>query len=900
MFTISHLHRAPLARLALALLLGLAMLPHASAAGAADLFFSEYVEGSSNNKALEIFNGTAAPVALTGVYDVQFFFNGSATAGRTIALAGTIAVDDVFVLAHSSAAAAILAQADQTAGSTTWFNGDDAIALRKNGVILDVVGQIGFAPSTEWGSGLVGTADNTLRRKPAILAGDANGADAFDPAAEWDGFAADTFDGLGSHIVAGGNAPVVPSCGGPLATTAGTAAARSVSATDADGTVVAAQVTSVLPAPAAGAIAITAVTPASGPGAALGATLTVGAAVPAGNYDASIRFTNDDAPTPQAATCVVRVAVGALAGSRRIHDIQGAGHISPDVGVRVSAVPGIVTATRSNGFYMQDTAPDANVATSEGIFVFTSSAPTVSASDVVSVTGRVVEFRPGADANNLTITEIGTTGELPIVTKTNTGASVEVAVLGAGGRMPPGQTIEDDATGDVEATGTFDPASDGLDFYESLEGMLVQIDDAVAVGPTTSNSETAVLVDGGAGAGLRTPRGGIVIQADDFNPERIILNDALAPGSPPQVNVGDRFAAPITGVIDYSFGNFKLLNLALLPAVIAGGLAREVAAAPEDGQLSVATFNVENLDPADGQAKFDRLAALVVDNLRSPDLIALEEVQDNNGATNDGTVGAGTTLATLIDAIAAAGGPTYQYRQIDPANNQDGGEPGGNIRQAFLFRTDRGLAFVDRPGGTTTAATAVVSDTAGLHLTLSPGRIDPTNSAFSSSRKPLAGEFTYGGRRVFVIANHFNSKGGDQPLFGRFQPPVRSSEVQRAKQAQVVAGFVGELLALDPAARVIVLGDLNDYQFSPAVTTLKASGLIDLIETLPPEERYSYVFEGNSQVLDHIMVSAGLRGDAIYDAVHVNAEFADQASDHDPSVALLRTTHRVYVPVVLV
>jgi uncharacterized protein len=166
-----------------------------------DLFFSEYVEGSSNNKALEIFNGTGSAINLaTGGYNVQMFFNGSTSAGLTIDLTGTVADDDVFVLAQSSADAAILAQADQTNGAG-WFNGDDAVVLRKGTTILDVIGQIGFDPGTEWGTGLLSTADNTLRRKNSVLTGDTNGSNAFDPSAEWDGFATNTFDGLGSHSV---------------------------------------------------------------------------------------------------------------------------------------------------------------------------------------------------------------------------------------------------------------------------------------------------------------------------------------------------------------------------------------------------------------------------------------------------------------------------------------------------------------------------------------------------------------------------------------------------------------------------------------------------------------------------------------------------------------------------
>jgi len=302
--------------------------------------------------------------------------------------------------------------------------------------------------------------------------------------------------------------------------------------------------------------------------------------------------------------------------------------------------------------------------------------------------------------------------------------------------------------------------------------------------------------------------------------------------------------------------------------------------------LTAATFNVENLDANDPQSMFDQLAGHLVTNLRSPDLVALEEIQDNNGATNNGVVAADQTLTELVSAITAVGGPTYTWRQIDPVDGADGGEPGGNIRQVFLYRTDRGLSFVDRPGGTAVTGTSVTNVGGQPQLTYSPGRVDPTNSAFSSSRKPLAGEFLWNGHEIFAIANHFNSKGGDDPLFGRYQPPSRPSETQRHQQATVVKTFVDQILAVNANAKVIVLGDLNDFEFSQSTSILTAGGaLTDLPQTLAVAERYSYVWEGNSQVLDHILLSANLAAAPyVYDIVHTNAEFAVQASDHDPQV----------------
>ena len=574
-----------------------------------------------------------------------------------------------------------------------------------------------------------------------------------------------------------------------------------------------------------------------------------------------------------------------------IHQIQGLNHSSPLVGNAVSGVEGIVTAKRSNGYYMQDPTPDADDRTSDGILVFTSSAPTVNVGDAVRVSGTVAEFRPGgASSTNLTITEI--TGPTTTVLPPAPGGNTIPAptVIGAGGRAQPDSVIDNDSFA------TFDPPEDGIDFYESLEGMRVQVNNAVVVGPRSGFGEIFVLADDGANAGVRTARGGIVIRdlgpeapgdyaSGDFNPERIQLDDAILAGSTPLASVGDHFSGPAVGIVDYDFGNFEV-NLTSALTTVSAGLARETTDAAGPKELSVATFNVENLDANEAQSKFDAIAGQIVNNLRSPDILTLEEIQDNNGATNDSVVDASATFNKLIDAVVAAGGPRYDFRQINPVDDQDGGEPGGNIRVGFFFRTDRGVSFVDRPGGDATTPTTVVNGPDGPQLSFSPGRIAPTNTAWNASRKPIAGEFRYRGETFFAIGNHFNSKGGDNPLFGRFQPPVRTTEVQRHQQAQLVNDFVDSILAGDSNANIVVLGDINDFEFSQTMSILEGGVLHALMSTLPQNERYSYVFEGNSQSLDHIVISNSLlNGPFTYDPVHVNSEYHDQLSDHDPQVA---------------
>ena len=873
---------APRRRFLPALLAVAAIVPLVFALGSAnaqptELFFSEYVEGSSNNKALEIYNGTGAPVDLAaGSYGVQMFFNGNPAAGLTINLTGTVAAGDVYVLAHSSAVAAILDQADQTNGAG-WFNGDDAVVLLRGSAVVDSLGQRGFDPGTEWGSGLTSTADNTLRRKPTVQAGDTNTLDPFDPAAEWNGFATDTFDGLGFHSIADDEAPRVDATS-PAAGAAGVAVDADITVTFNEDVAVTGSWFEILCTTSGAHTAVASGGPRTftlDPDAdfAVDESCTT-------TIDAPQVSDLDTTDPPDTMTADFSWSFRTVAPPDEIHEIQGAAHRSPLEGEAVSRVAGIVTATVSNGFFMEDPAGDGDPATSEGLFVFTSSAPIVEVGDSIEVSGLVTEFRPGGSSStNLTQTEITS----PAVTVVSTGNTLPgPTVIGLGGRIPPAEVIDDDATGSVETSGSFDAATDGIDFYESLESMLVRVNDAVAVGPTNAFGEIPVVGDNGAFAGVRTARGGVVIRPDDFNPERIQLDDRLLPV--PTVNVADRFTTPVVGVLDYSFGNFKL-DITQPVTTTSGGLEREVTATPSDHEIAVATFNVENLDPSDGPA-FAELAGLIVDNLKSPDLIGIEEVQDNDGQTNSGVTDASITWNMLIAAIQTAGGPLYQYRQIDPLDGEDGGAPGGNIRVGFLFRDDRGLEFVDRPGGDATTATAPVSHPSGIRLTLSPGRVNPQHPAFEDTRKSLAGEFRMRGRKVIAIVNHLSSKGGDDPLFGRFQPPVRSSEIARHQQAQVVNDFVDDVLAEDPNASIVVLGDLNDFEFSETLDILKGGVLVNLMDSLPKEERYSYVFEGNSQVLDQTLVSQSMAGlPFTYDVVHVNSEFADQASDHEPQVA---------------
>lgn len=592
----------------------------------------------------------------------------------------------------------------------------------------------------------------------------------------------------------------------------------------------------------------------------------------------------------------------------QIGDVQGTGHTSAFVGQTVT-VTGTVIAIDTNGsrgFYIQDADGDGNAATSDGIFVFTNAAPTVQVGQLVSVTGAVAEFIPnGAAPGSFSTTEIVS----PTVSVlAQTGPAVTATLIGGpGGLTPP--------TSDLAA---------GSLFFESLEGMLVTVKAPVVVGPTNSFGEIETLANNGADATGRTDRGGILLSGGqpsfgntdtvggDFNPERIQIDDdtGVLPGfSTPQVNVGAQLS-DVTGIVNYDFGNYQVVATQAYTVTQQSTLVKETTTLQAAAnKLTVASYNAENLDPSDGAARFATFAQQILNNLKSPDIIALQEVQDNDGATNSSVTSASVTLQMLVDALNAAAGPNGpHYKFIDNpfiGDDTNGGEPGGNIRTAYLYNDDR----VDFVAGSLRSVSA--NGNAISNPALPNDQQTNLDNPFFGSRPPLAATFTFNGEDVTIINNHFTSKGGSGALFGSQQPPFDAGEVQRAGQAQAVNNFVDSLLAGNPNAKIVVTGDLNDFDFEAPLNVLKGTASIsnydvatgdtidatatytpggtavlnDLVDTLPANQRYDYVFEGNSQSLDHLLASNSLASDAQFDVVHLNSEFADQTSDHDPLVA---------------
>jgi predicted extracellular nuclease len=527
---------------------------------------------------------------------------------------------------------------------------------------------------------------------------------------------------------------------------------------------------------------------------------------------------------------------------------------------------------RSPGFWVQDLVGDGDEATSDGLRVDSSDLDGLRPGQRISLSGRIVERGRDGQLSVTMLSEatwhdLGGAGELPPPVR-----------LGRGGRRIPDLVVDDDGLS------RFDAADDAIDFWESLEGMRVQLDDPVVVGATTRFGEVAVAADDGHGGSPRTWRGGLLATPEDSQPEAIMI----APGRfhMPRIRVGDGFDGALSGVVHYDFGTYRVVLDEEPPPVRRADLRRDRSALRgDDGHVTVATYNVSNLGGDAGRDRFERLARSLVEDLGAPDLVALQEVQDVSGERDDGAVAGAPVVERLVEEVARAGGPSYHFVQIDPENNRDGGAPGSNIRNVLLYRASR-LQMPER--GRPTAGSVRV-DKAG-RLQPNPGRIVPGDGAFRASRKPLVVELAVAGEPLYVVVLHLASKRGDDGLFGSVQPPLLHSERTRNRQADRVAELVTGLRANDPAARIVVLGDLNEHEFRPPMERLEAAGLVNLAMRVPLAERYTYNYRGRSQVLDHILVTPELARGAEVDIVHVNADFAAdrRISDHDAVVARLR------------
>lgn len=867
------------------LALMLMALPMQSAQAApTELFFSEYIEGSSNNKALEIFNGTGAAVNLaTDPYNIQMFFNGSATAGLTINLTGTVADGDVYVVAQSSASAAILAQADQTSAAG-WFNGDDAVVLRKGTTVIDVIGQIGSDPGAEWGTGLTSTADNTLNRKNTVCAGDINGSDAFDPSIEWDGFAIDTFGGLGAHTA---------NCGSTLNLTV-----NDVSANEGNSGTTSFDFTVSLSAPAGpGGVTFdiaTADNTATVADSDYVANTLTGESIPAGSssYMFSV-LVNGDTTAESNETFFVNVTnvTGATVVDSQgqgtivnddvaltlIHDIQGSGGAVTGPGpftVEAIVVGDYQTqgSGQLRGFFIQeeDADADADPVTSEGIFVFCSSCPTaVSVGDKVRVTGGASEF---FDMSQLSATIAGSVSVLSSDNLLPTPASVELPVPS----VPSGDLAL--ATAAINA------------YFEAFEGMLVTFPDTLSVSEyfELARYGQVILTEGGrprqfTDANMPTAAG-FIDHEINLASRTIILDDTDnrqnrpvdTPNTPyyhpvPGLSTSNFFRGGdtitnLTGVLHWSFAGQTGTDAWRIRPVTEAGYSyafTEVntrSAVPSvGGSLKVASFNVLNY-------------FLTVDTTASNNvgICSPSGTLDCRGA--DSTQELQRQRDKMLAALAALDADVFGFMEmentpgVEPLADIVAGLPGYDYIDTGVIGTDAirvGIIYK-------TSAVAPVGDYAILDSSVDPRFIDTRNRpALAQTFEELAT-----GAHFTVVVNHLKSKGSgcgagdDDTTTGQ-----GNCNGTRTQAAEALADW----LATDPTGSgdsdVLIIGDLNSYAKEDPIVALQDAGYIDLVAAFGGPSAYGYVFDGQLGYLDHALANSSLNPQVADVAEwHINAD----------------------------
>ncbi|HEY0012289.1 MAG TPA: Calx-beta domain-containing protein [Allosphingosinicella sp.] len=664
-----------------------------------------------------------------------------------------------------------------------------------------------------------------------------------------------------------------------------------------------------------------------------------------------------------------------------ISQVQGSAYYSPilaqeglssfnTASATTVVIRAVVTAVDNDGarqgFYLTEEAADwdSSMLTSEGIFVMTRTDGNIGSEvgalvpagfavgDIVTVTAQVMEYQAFSSMPRTVL--VNPTG----VTIESSGNTLPKLVLDQGVQIPnsimtlvtPDYTDSADNAGD-----TFDASLYGLSFWETVEGMLVTIPDMVvadgfieATAPTIFQAYSTVHADpdqinsrGGytiAGDPPLSPpdtqddddatiAGGRHLHDGDINPDVVELDfsgfalDAPA-GLREQVTMGDTIG-DITGIVDFDFTDRKLFVTEWDSSQFVNSLpVQETTALGSDSRsLTVATFNVENLDAAEGQERFDALAEAIATNLNSPDIISIEEIQDNNGSLA-GTTDASLTWQKLVDALnARLPGANYQWVDQPPVNNAEGGQGNGNIRVGFLYDMNRvqlgNLApdatieerrmWTDRIGDGVRDA----GDLIAFSDDMVAGEINTAD--WTNTRKSLLAQFTFNGHDVFVAANHFTAKGGSGEFWQVDQDiaagqPENSGWERRVQQAEDVWHVMNLIQTGRPDAGVVAGGDFNDFYFYRPLEVLTGyvetdgsartggSRFANLTLTLPEAERYTYTFDGRSQAIDHIVTSQALAAAATYDVVHLNTGYNSLAapdsadadpslSDHDPAVA---------------
>ena len=562
---------------------------------------------------------------------------------------------------------------------------------------------------------------------------------------------------------------------------------------------------------------------------------------------------------------------------KNIGEVQGESHESPLVGKEVVINNVVVTKTDKTGFYVQDKVSDNNPKTSDAVYV--ASKDKVESGDLLKVQGTVKEgymeeysVKPGQTfkkpAGSLTVTQI---------------INATITKLGKAD-LPKALNISEKMPKDiVDNTPTkYNPETEALDYWESLEGMRVEVTKPKVTGPQYKG-DIYVLPGDYKGQKLNNI-GGVNLRPGVQNTEVL----PITVGNKFVAKAKDYFNENITGVVTYKNKTYKI-DPSSVPAIQDGGLKREVSKIyPSEDKLTIASYNIENFSANNNghdetpEEKVDKIANSFIKEVHSPDIITLIEVQDNNGGVNDGTVDGVKSGEKLAQRIKSLGGPDYKYTEIAPVDGKDGGKPGANIRVAYLYNPKRVTLIGKEKGGSEEAARFVNG-----HLEKNPARIDPTSVHFEKVRKSLAAEFEFKGERIVVIANHLKSKLGDDAIYGSNQPSVENTKAKRIEEAKILNAFIKEGLRQNPNLKFVLTGDFNDFEFSDSVKTIVGNELVNLMAEHEQGDRYSYFYRGSNQSLDNVLISKNIKDKVVFSPVHINASFMEEhgrASDHDPVV----------------
>mgnify|MGYP002741056615 CR=1 FL=1 len=566
---------------------------------------------------------------------------------------------------------------------------------------------------------------------------------------------------------------------------------------------------------------------------------------------------------------------------KNIGEVQGESHESPLVGKEVVINNVVVTKTDKTGFYVQDKVSDNNPKTSDAVYV--ASKDKVESGDLLKVQGTVKEgymeeysVKPGQTfkkpAGSLTVTQI---------------INATITKLGKAD-LPKALNISEKMPKDiVDNTPTkYNPETEALDYWESLEGMRVEVTKPKVTGPQYKG-DIYVLPGDYKGQKLNNI-GGVNLRPGVQNTEVL----PITVGNSFVAKAKDYFNENITGVVTYKNKTYKIDPIdpnALKGLLQDGGLTREVSKIyPSEDKLTIASYNIENFSANNNghdetpEEKVDKIANSFIKEVHSPDIITLIEVQDNNGGVNDGTVDGVKSGEKLAQRIKSLGGPDYKYTEIAPVDGKDGGKPGANIRVAYLYNPKRVTLIGKEKGGSEEAARFVNG-----HLEKNPARIDPKSVHFEKVRKSLAAEFEFKGERIVVIANHLKSKLGDDAIYGSNQPSVENTKAKRIEEAKILNAFIKEGLRQNPNLKFVLTGDFNDFEFSDSVKTIVGNELVNLMAEHEQGDRYSYFYRGSNQSLDNILISKNIKDKVVFSPVHINASFMEEhgrASDHDPVV----------------